>query len=159
MIHPWLEIPMLEIQELQKTEDKLRVKYSRWSKIFFVIAILFIIWVAIVTLGIVVFEHGPIWALLTLEHWIYACCGLIGFFIILELIFYLHCTSIKNKRLKQEKPKPEFINSKRLHVYTDPSGAEGGIFSKTYISIDENHVLRLKTLMVPPGDLWSKKID
>ncbi len=40
---------------------------------------------------------------------------------------------------------------------TYPEGVEGGIFSKTYVGIDEHNVLRLRTLMVPPDELWSQK--
>lgn len=148
---------MFEIRESQKAEDELRVRYSILSKIFLVVAILFIIWVVLVALGIIVFELGPTWALLTLDNWIYAWCILTGFFVVLEVFFYLHFIAIRNKRLDQEKSKPEFIDGKRLYFYTHPKGAEGGIFSKTLIKIDENSVLRLRALVVPPGTLWSKK--
>ena len=36
-------------------------------------------------------------------------------------------------------------------------GVEGGIFSKTYIEIDNKNVLRLRTLIIPPEELWVKK--
>ncbi len=147
---------MFEIRELSRIEDNLRDKYSKLSKIFLVIAILFLFLIATVALGIA-FEMGPTWMLFTLEVWILAWCILIGFFIILELIFYFHFHSIRKKRLKREKMKPEFINGKRVYVYTTPKGFEGGIFSKTYVKIDEKSVLRLRALMIPPGELWGKK--
>ena len=34
---------------------------------------------------------------------------------------------------------------------------EGGIFSKTYIHINDKTILRLRTLMIPPEDLWGEK--
>jgi len=56
------------------------------------------------------------------------------------------------------KNKPvEYINGKKIHIYTSPKGTEGGIFSKTYIEIDEHNLLRLRTLMIPPGELWGKE--
>ena len=51
----------------------------------------------------------------------------------------------------------EFINEKKVHIYTYPKGITGGIFSKTYIDIDGHNILRLRTLMIPPGELWGKK--
>lgn len=148
---------MFEIRELKKVEDKLRVRYSKLSKVFLVIAVLFIIWIVFVALGVFILEKGPDWALLTLDNWIYTWCVLIVVFIVLEVFFYFHYISVRKGRLEQEKPKPEFYSGKRLHVYTHPKGVEGGIFSKTYIHIDENSILRLRTLMISPGDLWSKK--
>lgn len=148
---------MLEISELSKVEDKLKARYSTLSKVFLVIAILFILWIVIVVLGIYLLGLGYNWALLTLDNWIYVLCALIGFFVVLEIIFYLQYNVARKKRLEAEKPEPEFCKGKRLYVYTYPKGAEGGIYSKTYIKIDENSVLRLRALMVPPQDLWGKK--
>lgn len=148
---------MSEIEIVNRVKDKLGVGYSKWSKIFLVITVLFIIWVILIALRIYLFELDYNWALLSLNNWVYACCLLIGFFIILEVFFYLHYNIARDKRLIQEKPKPQFYRSKRLYHYTHPKGAEGGIYSKTYIKIDENSVLRLRALMVPPGALWGKK--
>lgn len=148
---------MLEIEELSKIEDKLKARYSTLSKVFVAIAILFIIWVFVVLLGVYLLGQGYNWALLSLENWIYVLCALISFFVILEIIFYLHYNAVSKKRVEAEKPEPEFCQGKRLYVYTHPKGAEGGIYSKTYIKIDESSVLRLRSLMVPPQELWSKK--
>ena len=148
---------MLEIEEISKAEDKLKAIYSKLSKLFVVIAILFIIWVFVVLLGIYLLGQGYNWALLSLDNWIYVLCALIGFFVLLEIIFYLHYISVSKKRLEAEKPELEFTQGKRLYVYTHPKGAEGGVYSKTYIKIDENSVLRLRNLIVPSQELWSKK--
>jgi len=148
---------MLEIQELQKVEDKIRVRYSKLSKIFLVIALFFVVLVILIAVGIGIFGLEPNWALISLDNWIYICCILIGFFVILEIVFYFHYISVKNKRLEKEKPKSEFYQNKRLYVYTHPQGAEGGVYIKTYIKIDENSMLRLRTLIIPPSELWGKK--
>jgi hypothetical protein len=52
---------------------------------------------------------------------------------------------------------PDYIHGKRLYIYTNPSDSKGGIYSKTYIKIDENNVLRIRNLMIPPDELWNKK--
>jgi len=148
---------MYEIEDISKIEDKLIFKYSKWSKIILIITVLFSLWVVFVALTTIILKFGPTWALLTLDSWIYAWCVVVGFFILLELIFFFHYSSVRKKRLEQEKPKPEFIDGKRVYVYTYPNGFEGGIFSKTYIKIDDNNILRLRTLMIPPNELWEKK--
>ena len=148
---------MLEIEEISKVEDKLKARYSTLSKVFVAISVFFIIWLVVIVLEIYLLGQGYNWALLSLDSWIYVLCALIGFFIILEIIFYLHYNGVSKKRLEAEKPELEFTQGKRLYVYTHPKGAEGGIYSKTYIKIDENSVLRLRNLMVPSQELWSKK--
>ena len=147
-------MPESQIQvELRSVEDKLKDKYSLVSKLFIFISILLIVLILIVFLGILIFENGYNWALVSLESWILAVCIMLIIFIILEFILYFHFTSVRNKRIELEKPKPEFINGKMVYIYTFPKGVEGGIFSKTYIEIDTHSVLRLRILMIPPSEL------
>ena len=143
--------------ELRNAEDKLRAKYSLLSKLFIIIAIVFSIIVAIVFLGINSLGYGYNWAGLGLDTWVMALCILLGIFIILELLFFFHFSSAESKRRDAEKPKKEFINGKRVYVFTHPEGKEGGIFSKTYIDVDDTIVVRIRALMIPPEELWSKK--
>ena len=143
-----------EIQvELRNFEAKLQYRYSLVSKLFVLIAILLIALVLVVFLGIIVYENGYNWAGLSLEGWILGVCSIISIFIILEFALYYHYNSVKNKRIDLEKPKPEFIDGRRIYVYTFPEGVEGGIFSKTYIELDNHSVLRLRILMIPPHEL------
>jgi len=143
-----------EIQvELRNYEAKLQDRYSLVSKLYVLLTILLIVLVLVIFLGIIIYESGYNWALLSLEGWILAVCGILAIFIILELIQYFHYNSVKNKRIELEKPKPEFVDGKRIYVYTYPKGVEGGIFSKTYIALDDHNVLRLRILMIPPHEL------
>ena len=128
---------------------------SRLIKLFLLITFLLIICVAIVFLGITL-GSGHNWALFGIDTWIIALCAIFGFFIILELIFFFHFLSVRNKTIELQKPKKEFIDGKRVYVFTYPKGKEGGIFSKTYIEIDDDNILRLRSLMIPPKDLWGK---
>jgi len=149
---------MSETQKaLVKLENTLKTKYSTLLKLFIVLAVLFVIWVVVVALGIVFLELGPAWALVTLDTWVSVLIVLFVVFIILDVMFYIHYCMVRNKRIQAERPKPEFIDGKRVHEYTYPKGVEGGIFSKTYVSIDGRSVLRLRTIMIPPGELWMKK--
>ena len=143
-----------EIQvDLRNFEAKLQDKYSKISKIFVFITILLIILVLVVFLGILIYENAYNWAGLSLEGWIFGVCSVIAIFIILELLLYFHYNFVKNKRIDLEKPKPEFIDGRRIFIYTYPKGVQGGIFSKTYIEIDGHSVLRLRILMIPPNEL------
>jgi len=143
-----------EIQvDLRNFEAKLQDKYSKISKLFVFITILLIVLILVIFLGILVYENAYNWAGLSLEGWIFGVCLIIGIFIILELILYFHYNSVKNKRIELEKPKPEFIDGRRIFIYTYPKGVQGGIFSKTYIEIDGHSVLRLRILMIPPNEL------
>jgi len=137
------------------TDNKLVIKYHMLSKIFIIISILFIVWISIVALGIFILELEPNWAFLNLENWIIAWCVMTVIFIMLEIIFYVQYTSKMNKIV--ESNESEFVHGKRLYVYTHPAGTEGGIFSKTYISIDENSVLRLREVIISPNEIWSEK--
>jgi hypothetical protein len=143
--------------ELRSIEDQLRSRYSLLSKLFIIIAILFTIFIIIVFLGITFLGYGYNWAGLSLDGWIIVLCTIFVILIILELIFFIHFSSARTKRIDVEKPKTEFINGKRVFVFTFPKGKEGGIFSKTYIEIDNTSVLRLRSLMIPPEELWGKK--
>lgn len=139
--------------ELKAEEDRLRGKYSILTKFFLLLGIIIIIWAIVVILGVIIWEYAYNWAVLSLTDWILVTGIILLFFIILDLVFYLHFSSIQKKRKDAEKPKPEFINGKRIYVFTYPRNIVNGVFSKTYIPIDEHNVLRLRTLMIPPNEM------
>lgn len=136
--------------------NRLEYLYTRLSKIFLVISIFFILLIIIVTIGIFLLDMNQDWAFLSLANWVLFCISIIGIFIILNVFFYIHYFFDINKRIEFEESKQEFIHGKRLFVYTCPSNTKGGIFSKTYIQIDEKNVMRLRNLMIPPDELWNK---
>ena len=120
MVNPQIQV------ELRNTEDRLRGKYSMLSMLFLIITIVLISCIAIVFIGISI-GYGYNWALFGLDGWIIVLCSLFGIFIFLELVFYYHFSSLQNKREELEKPKPEFINEKRVYIYSHPEGREGGV--------------------------------
>ena len=136
--------------------DAVRRRYLTLTKLFLIITILFLLWVVVVGMGIWILELGPDWALLGLETWIFIWCGLIALFIVCELLFYALYTS-KARMAPEEPPvEAEYLHGKRVYVFTFPPGVQGGIFSKTYITVDQQTVLRLRTLMIPPGTAWKE---
>jgi hypothetical protein len=142
--------------EYYVTEDRIKRRYSIISKIFILIAVIFTIFIVIVFLGINSLGYGYDWALIDIDGWIITLCTVLGFFIILELLFFFHHSFAGDKVIVKEKP-VEFIDGKKVYVFTYPEGKEGGIFSKTYVDIDKNTVLRVRALMIPPEDLWEKE--
>ena len=109
---------------------------------------------SVVLFGVFVLGYGQNWAGISLDGWIIVVSLLSVIFILLEFLLYLNLSSLKKKRIELEKPKPEYINGKRVCVFTYPVGVEGGIFSKTYIELDKDNVLRLRSLIIPPEELW-----
>jgi len=142
--------------DLIEVEERLRKKYSKLSISFIIIGIILVSWILVVYSGSLFWNLGYNWAGLSLEQWIIVICVLIAALIILELVFYTHFSSIRDKRIINEN-KPEFIDDKKVIEFTYPDDVEGGIFSKTYIDIDKHNVLRMKILMVPPNELWGSK--
>jgi hypothetical protein len=143
--------------QLQELKIKQIMSYSKLSKLFFLIGFLLIILVLIIGIGTVSLKYDPGWAGLIFEHWVYLVIVILIFFLLIEFYFYRNYTSLKDRILESEKSKPEFLDGKKVHVFTTPEDVKGGIFSKTYIEIDDHNVLRLKTLIIPPEELWIAK--
>lgn len=51
----------------------------------------------------------------------------------------------------------EMKDGKRVYDFTVPNDVKGGLFSKTYIALDEESVLRVRHQIVPSKTLWDKK--
>ena len=145
--------PQLQV-EMRNQEIKNIKKYTTLFKLFIVIIFLLVILLSVVLFGVFVLGYGQNWAFISLDGWIIAVSLLSVIFILLEFLLYLNLSSLKKKRIELEKPKPEYIDGKRVYVFTYPTGVEGGIFSKTYIELDKNNILRLRSLIIPPEELW-----
>ena len=141
-------------------EEKQKHRLLRVTKIFFLVTILYSCWIILVVLGTYFLKLGYNWAGLTLEQWILSAIVLIGLILAIEIIVLLRYLLPRIKRLRPEKTKrKEYIQDKRVYRYTIPQDAKGGIFSKTYVLIDEDRVLSLRYQMIPPNDLWGQKQD
>ena len=143
-----------KLAEMRNLENKFSSKYLRFFRLFLFITILLIILLVISAIGIIFLGLGINWFLFSFDGWLVGLSLLIGLFILLEIIFYLHTFLLRRKRIKLGKPTPEFIDGKKVLEITFPRGTDGGIYSKTYIEIDNNNILRLKNLMIPPDELW-----
>jgi len=125
--------------------------------ILILLTVVLVVWFFILLAGVYIWGYTGDWAFLSLNNWILILSGLIVFFIILNIFLNYRLKTFDEKRIEEEKPRPEFMKGRKVHEYTFPKQSEGGIFSKTYISIDEHNVLRLRILMIKPDELWRKK--
>ena len=141
-------------------EDKLKRRYLRVSKLILLFAVIYALWVALVLTGTFFLGLGISWAALTVEQWVLSAIILFAIFIVLELLVFLRLALAKRTKTKKEtKAATQFIQGKRVHTFTVPIGAKGGIFSKTYVKIDEKSVLNLRYQITAPHDLWGKKTE
>jgi hypothetical protein len=139
-------------------EEKLKQRYLKLSKIFLLITLIYVLWIAIVIIGVYNLKYDPRWAVFTIADWILSAIVLISILLALELLFILQTLLLKRKK-EQPAPRPhlEYVQGKQVYHYTLPNGAKGGIFSKTYVLIDDDRVLHLRYQMIQPQDLWRKQ--
>lgn len=146
----------MSAEEKKLDENILKTRYLRVSKIMLILAIFYTIWITIIVISVYFLGIYKL-AFLTMDQWIISGIGLIGVFVGLDLIFILHHFLVKKKRIESKRPKPLMLKGKKLHIFTLPMNSKGGIFSKTYIEIDENNILNLRFQMIQPNDLWNRK--
>ena len=142
--------------EKNTDEDILKIRYLKTSKIILILAVIYALWITILIISVYFLGIYKL-AFLTMDQWIISSIILLGVFVGLDVIFILHHYMIKRKRIESEKPKPIYYKGKKLHLYTLPADSKGGIFSKTYVKIDEDNILNLRFQMMPPYGLWGKK--
>jgi len=148
----------METTEPRWDEEKTKQKYLNISKILFLFAILYTLWIALLIIGAIYLELGPKWAALTIEQWTLTGIFLIAIIIGIESILLLHYSLLRRKQLQPEQPlQPVYLQGKQVYSYTVPDDAKGGIFSKTYIMIDDCRVLNLRYQMILPNELWGQK--
>ncbi len=136
-------------------EERHKQRLLRATKFFFIFTVLYTVWIIIVIMGIYFLELGSKWAIFTMEQWILSAIALISIAIGLEIVLLVHYTLARKKYLAPKKQKQkEYVQGKQVHSYTLPFDAKGGIFSKTYILIDEERVLNIRYQMIPPSELW-----
>ncbi len=143
-------------QELRAEEEGMINRFSLIVKVMLLLAIICAVFYVVIFMGTYIWNYGYNWAGLSFSSWTLILSLMILFFILIDIVLYCKVDIFDKRRIKTEKPKPKFIQGKRIHQLTFPKGAEGGIFSKTYIKIDEHNVLRLRLLMVKPKEMWNK---
>ncbi|KYK22600.1 hypothetical protein AYK21_03705 [Thermoplasmatales archaeon SG8-52-2] len=142
-----------KLAQLLNYERKISARYKSFFKYFLIITLLLVLLLIISAVGIIFLGLGTNWFLFNFEGWIVGESIIIGLFVILEILFFLHILLIRRKMSKLGKPKTEYIDGKKIIDITFPKGTDGGVYSKTYIEIDNSNILRLKNLMIPPDEI------
>ena len=145
--------------ELVEPESDEHEKYLLLTKIVFVLGMIVVLWAGLVFSGILFWGYSYDWAGFNLDTWLLIDSIILSILIITELALYFRYSNIEEKKIEIEKPKPEFINGRKVHAFTYPKGVDGGVFSKTYVELDEHNVLRLRALMVHPNELWGNTTE
>jgi hypothetical protein len=137
-------------------EEKQKQRLVKVSKILFLCTIIYSLWIVFLIMSIYFLQFENKWAVLTIEQWILSAIVFISIAIGLEIILLLYYILSRKKYIPPEK-QLILLEGKQVHNYTIPLNAKGGIFSKTYILIDEKRILNLRYQMIPPKDLWGQK--
>jgi hypothetical protein len=142
-------------------ENQQKQRMLKVAKFFFLFTVLYTLWTAIVIMGVYFLQLGSKWAVLSMEQWILSAIAIISIAIGLEVILLLQYMLSKREALEVLEPKKqkhvEYIQGKQMHIFTIPLDAKGGIFSKTYILLDEERVLNIRYQMIPPNNLWGQQ--
>lgn len=128
-------------------------------KIFLILTIIFFMWIVIVISGPLVLGWSASWAGLSLSLWIFLISILIGLFIIIDIILYMRPLPLETQSIFQDASMPETIQDQHIYEFTYPNKAKGGLFSKTYIRIDKDNILRIRNQMMPAEKLWDDDRD
>lgn len=126
-------------------------------KLFLIISIILLMWIVIVLSGVSVLELDPDWAGLSLSSWLLVISVLFGAFIVIDIFMYVSPSLFTKENIKEfidAEDSDEYLDGKKVYEYTYPKHTKGGIFSKTYIKIDDNTLLRVRNQMIQAKDLW-----
>jgi hypothetical protein len=144
-------------EDFIELEKIIKSKYSLLTKIIFLVGIIIVSVLIIVFLGVLIWSYDYDWALINIDNWLLIAIITISILIVIELVLYFKYTTIGEKKIKSQKPKPEFIDNKKVNIFTYPHGMEGGIFSKTYLDLDDHNILCIRALIIHPAELWTNK--
>jgi hypothetical protein len=129
-------------------------------KLFLILAVVFSMWIVLVLSGQMFLEYSSTWAGLSLSFWLLLISVLFGAFIVIDIIIYAHPRLlIPSDNLSVNQPMSssvEIKDGKHIYELTFPKNVKGGLFSKTYISIDEENVVRLRHQIISYEQLWDK---
>jgi len=151
---------MEEYPQPMDREEVFKFKAKKWTRIILIIALLYLIWMVIVFSTIFVLGFSYTWSILTFDTWIMIGIVLYSILITMELVIILYYFYLKREK-KLKAPIFEEVEEKEKNIitYTYPKDVEGGVFSSSYVDVDENTTLRLRTLLVRACILCGKRIE
>ena len=151
---------MMHAEESSKPQSKLINSLILLPKLFLILTVIFIMWIVILLSGPLFGVLEPDWAGISSSIWMIIISGLIGIFIVIDIVLYATPMITKNQSMFSQTPTVEFPeiekrNGKTVYEYTYPSGKLGGVFSKTYITIDDETIIRVRNQMISKEQLWN----
>ena len=138
-------------------ERILKRRYLKIFKILLLISFVYLLWAIFQVLSVSFFGYSNKWAYLTMDQWIITTIALFSIVLVISIVFLLHVRIVKSRRIEAEKPQPQFFKGRRLHIYTHPKYATGGVFSKTLIKLDDYSILSLRYQMIPPDQVSNQR--
>lgn len=150
-------IPMNESASSQKKPINLLLILP---KLFLIISIVLLMWIVIVLSGVSILELDPDWAGLSLSSWLIVISVLFGVFIIIDILMYVSPSLFTKQDIKEftsTDESVEYLDGRKVYEYTFPKNKKGGIFSKTYVQVDNNTLLRIRNQMIPSESLWPEE--
>jgi len=144
-------------KELRVKESNLSSRYTMISKFLIFISLLSIIIFLALFMAIYIWNNPYNFAILSFSEWTIILSIILLISIFINFILYYKFGRFHDKIDRLEHKKTEFLNGKKVHTMTIPEGVEGGIFSKTFISIDSHNILRIRVQMIKPQELWKKE--
>lgn len=129
-------------------------------KLFLILAVVFSMWIVLVLSGQLFLQYDHAWTGLPLSFWLVLISLLFGVFIIIDIFIYAKPTFFFTTTTSIEQPQIttpfEVKHGKQIYEYTSPKKAKGGLFSKTYIPIDDTTVIRVRHQIISENKLWGK---
>ncbi|MDG6218564.1 MAG: hypothetical protein QCI00_03890 [Candidatus Thermoplasmatota archaeon] len=125
-------------------------------KLFLIISILLLMWIVIVLSGVSILDFDPDWTGLSLSLWLLIISVLFGIFIIIDILMYSSPSLFVKGDIQEFSTNlsDEYLDGMKVFQYTFPKNRNDGIFSKTYIKIDDSTLIRIRNQMIPAESLW-----
>ena len=130
-------------------------------KLFLIISVLLLMWIVILISGVSYLELDPDWAGISISTWLLVISVLFAVFIVIDIIMYMSPTIFIKGEIQEfvstEPSSDEYLDGMKVYEYTYPKQKKGGLFSKTYIKVDNSTLIRVRNQMIPADLLWPNK--
>ena len=129
-------------------------------KLFLIISVLLLMWIVILISGVSYLELDPDWAGISISIWLLVISVLFGAFIVIDILMYMSPTIFMKGEMQEfipTEPSSEYLDGMKVYEYTYPRLKKGGLFSKTYVKVDDSTLIRVRNQMIPAEVLWSNK--
>lgn len=133
--------------------NHLRKRYITWSVLLFFAGVIILLWNVLVVIGVYNLNLGYRWAILSMSEWMYAGWIIFSLFIMIELVFFAqYYKQLQNQMVPSSYDDLTF-KGKKLLVYTFPSEAHGGVFSKTHVQVDKDTIVNIRVQLIREEDV------